>query len=60
MKLYLNYHPMISQSMQEDEIDLLTTIKAAIFYRRSKQPDYVLDYIPPTPSEFKKIVESNQ
>ncbi|PON61237.1 Diacylglycerol acyltransferase [Parasponia andersonii] len=44
----------------EDETDLVTIIKGAIFYRRSKQPDYVSDYIPPTPSEFKKIVESNQ
>ena len=51
---------MISHFVQEDETDLVTIIKGAIFYRRSKHPDYVSDYIPPTPSEFKKIVESNQ
>lgn len=46
--------------MQEDDVDLVTIIKCASFYRRSKNPDYVFDYIPPTPSEFEKIHESNQ
>lgn len=44
----------------EDDVDLVTIIKGASFYRRSKNPDYVFDYIPPTPSEFEKIHESNQ
>ncbi|XP_024021158.1 acyltransferase-like protein At3g26840, chloroplastic [Morus notabilis] len=44
----------------EDDVDLVTIIKSTSFYRRSRHPDYVFDYIPPTPSEFKKIMESNQ
>lgn len=44
----------------EDDVDLVTIIKCASFYRRYKNPDYVFDYIPPTPSEFEKIHESNQ
>ncbi|OMO85488.1 Diacylglycerol acyltransferase [Corchorus capsularis] len=42
----------------EDKVDLVTIIKGASFYRRGKHLDYVSDYIPPTPSEFKKIYES--
>ncbi|KAE8697432.1 putative Esterase/lipase/thioesterase family protein [Hibiscus syriacus] len=42
----------------EDNVDLVTTIKAAAFYRRGKQFDWVSDYVPPTPCEFKKVHES--
>ncbi|GMI67114.1 hypothetical protein like AT5G41120 [Hibiscus trionum] len=42
----------------EDNVDLVTTIKAAAFYRRGKQYDCVSDYVPPTPCEFKKLHES--
>ncbi|KAF3435296.1 hypothetical protein FNV43_RR22383 [Rhamnella rubrinervis] len=42
----------------EDDFDLVTVIKAASFYRHSKVHDYVFDYFPPTPSEFKKVNES--
>ncbi|XP_040933500.1 acyltransferase-like protein At3g26840, chloroplastic isoform X2 [Gossypium hirsutum] len=43
----------------EDGFDLVTAIKGASFYRHGKYLDYVSDYIPPTPYEFKKIYESN-
>ncbi|KAL4364341.1 hypothetical protein GQ457_04G033810 [Hibiscus cannabinus] len=42
----------------EDNVDLVTTIKAAAFYRRGKQFDCVSDYVPPTPCEFRKVHES--
>ncbi|KAJ6829546.1 acyltransferase-like protein, chloroplastic isoform X2 [Iris pallida] len=41
----------------EDGIDLVTTIKGAICYRRSSQIDYVSDYLLPTPSEFQKAAD---
>ncbi|XP_022750443.1 acyltransferase-like protein At3g26840, chloroplastic isoform X4 [Durio zibethinus] len=44
----------------EDNVDLVTIIKATSFYRRGKYLDYVSDYMPPTPYEFKKIQESNR
>ncbi|KAJ6302295.1 hypothetical protein OIU77_016392 [Salix suchowensis] len=44
----------------EDGVDLVTVIKGASFYRRGKRHDYVFDYIPPTPSEFRNICESNR
>ncbi|KAE8665697.1 Esterase/lipase/thioesterase family protein isoform 2 [Hibiscus syriacus] len=42
----------------EDNVDLVTNIKAAAFYRRGKQFECVSDYVPPTPWEFKKVHES--
>lgn len=44
----------------EDNFDLVTSIKGASFYRHGKYLDYVSDYMPPTPYEFKKIYESNR
>uniref|UniRef100_A0A2P2LET9 Catalytic n=1 Tax=Rhizophora mucronata TaxID=61149 RepID=A0A2P2LET9_RHIMU len=44
----------------EDNVDLVSTIKATSFYRRGKLHDYVSDYIMPTASEFKKEYESNR
>ncbi|KAJ6802082.1 acyltransferase-like protein, chloroplastic isoform X2 [Iris pallida] len=41
----------------EAGIDLVTTIKGAICYRRSSQIDYVSDYLLPTPSEFQKATD---
>ncbi|GLT57160.1 hypothetical protein SLA2020_301480 [Shorea laevis] len=41
----------------DDNIDLVTVLKGASFYRRGKYFDYVSDFIPPTPSEFRKILE---
>ncbi|XP_052196570.1 phytyl ester synthase 2, chloroplastic-like isoform X2 [Diospyros lotus] len=41
----------------EDDLDLVTVIQGAGFYRRARCIDYSSDYIPPTPSEFKKIYE---
>ncbi|XP_071695505.1 phytyl ester synthase 2, chloroplastic-like [Rutidosis leptorrhynchoides] len=37
----------------EEDVDMVTIIKAAGFFRRSKHTDYALDFIPPTPLEFK-------
>ncbi|GAV89404.1 LOW QUALITY PROTEIN: DAGAT domain-containing protein, partial [Cephalotus follicularis] len=45
---------------QEDGLDVETIIKGASFYRREKFHDYVKDFVPPTPSEFTKIYESNR
>ncbi|OVA09634.1 Diacylglycerol acyltransferase [Macleaya cordata] len=42
----------------EDDFDLVTVIKGAGFYRRTRNVDYVSDFIPPTPSEFKQVCES--
>ncbi|KAE9449017.1 hypothetical protein C3L33_19088, partial [Rhododendron williamsianum] len=42
----------------EDGVDLVTIIKGASFYRRARCLDYVSDYMPPTPPEFRKIHES--
>ncbi|KAL3722933.1 hypothetical protein ACJRO7_035170 [Eucalyptus globulus] len=44
----------------EEGFDLVTIIKGARFYRRGKSHDYVLDYLPPTPAEYKKQYESNR
>ncbi|WOK94469.1 acyltransferase-like protein, chloroplastic isoform X1 [Canna indica] len=41
----------------EDEVDLVTTVKGAGYYRRSRQVDFVSDYLLPTPDEFKKATE---
>ncbi|CAN1126698.1 Phytyl ester synthase 2, chloroplastic [Linum perenne] len=42
---------------QEDGPALVTTIKGSMFYRRGRNRDHISDYIPPTPLEFKKIVD---
>lgn len=47
-------------SCQEDGVDLVTIIKYAYYYRRGKSFDYVSDYIPPTPFEFKGYEESQR
>ncbi|EHA8588340.1 acyltransferase-like protein, chloroplastic [Cocos nucifera] len=41
----------------EGGIDLLTTIKGAGYFRRSRQIDYVSDYLLPTPDELQKATE---
>ncbi|EPS62304.1 hypothetical protein M569_12487, partial [Genlisea aurea] len=41
----------------DEAIDLVPVITGASFYRRRERHDYVLDYLPPTPSEFKKIYD---
>uniref|UniRef100_A0A453JAL7 Acyltransferase n=1 Tax=Aegilops tauschii subsp. strangulata TaxID=200361 RepID=A0A453JAL7_AEGTS len=42
----------------EGGFDIVTTIKGAEYYRRSSQTDFIADYLPPTPSELKKILDS--
>ncbi|KAL3722932.1 hypothetical protein ACJRO7_035169 [Eucalyptus globulus] len=44
----------------EDGFDLVTIIKCLSFYRRGKSLNYVSDYLPPTPAEYKKPCESNR
>jgi hypothetical protein len=39
---------------QEDGFNLLTVIKGANMYRRSRQWDSVTDFLPPTISEFNR------
>ncbi|CAN0924991.1 Phytyl ester synthase 2, chloroplastic [Linum grandiflorum] len=41
----------------EDGPDLVSTIKGSMFYRRGKYRDHISDYVPPTPLEFKIIVD---
>ncbi|KAL9331182.1 hypothetical protein ACSQ67_000792 [Phaseolus vulgaris] len=43
----------------EGSIDLVTIIKGTSYYRRGKYHDYASDFIPPTPDEARKIIESN-
>ncbi|KAJ6848535.1 putative acyltransferase-like protein, chloroplastic [Iris pallida] len=40
----------------EDGINLITIIKGTRTYRRSRQFDFVTDYLPPTLSEFRKLL----
>ncbi|RQO85629.2 hypothetical protein POPTR_001G323800v4 [Populus trichocarpa] len=44
----------------EDVFDLATLIKGSAFYRRGAHQDYVSDYVPPTPLEFRQIYEPNR
>lgn len=41
----------------EGNINLTTLIKGTNFYRRSNNRDYVLDYVSPTPKEFKEVYD---
>ncbi|XP_073131343.1 phytyl ester synthase 2, chloroplastic-like [Henckelia pumila] len=41
----------------EDGINLVSILIGASFYQRGKCLDYVLDYLPPSPSEFQKVYE---
>lgn len=45
--------------IQEDGINLLSIIKGTCIYRRSRQHDYVTDYLPPTHSEYKQHIEQD-
>ncbi|KAK7336128.1 hypothetical protein VNO77_16661 [Canavalia gladiata] len=44
----------------EGNIDLVTIIKGTSYYRRGKYHDYASDFIPPTPEEAQKVIESNR
>ncbi|XP_060218058.1 phytyl ester synthase 1, chloroplastic-like [Lycium barbarum] len=44
----------------EDGINLLTIIKSTSKYRRSKRHDYVMDFLPPSESEFKNALKDNR
>lgn len=50
----------LSLLLQEDGVNLLTVIKAAGMYRRSRQRDVIMDYLPPTKSEFDKTFNQDQ
>ncbi|XP_037435173.1 acyltransferase-like protein At1g54570, chloroplastic [Triticum dicoccoides] len=44
----------------EDGFDLATSIKGSTYYRRSRQPDFVSDYLPPTPDELEKAIDHDR
>ncbi|GFQ01103.1 acyltransferase-like protein at1g54570 chloroplastic [Phtheirospermum japonicum] len=44
----------------EDGVNLVSILTGTSFYRRGKRHDYVLDYLPPTPSEFEKVYEPHR
>ncbi|KAI4988909.1 hypothetical protein ZWY2020_036226 [Hordeum vulgare] len=44
----------------EDGFDLATTIKGAGYYRRSRQTDYVLDYLPVTDDELENAIDRDR
>ncbi|KAL2529233.1 Esterase/lipase/thioesterase family protein [Forsythia ovata] len=44
----------------EDGFDLVTILMGASFYRRGRNRDYVFDYLPPSPSQFRKIYEPHR
>ena len=46
--------------MQEDGVNLLTVIKGTFKYRQSRKRDVVMDFLPPSDSEFKQALESNK
>lgn len=50
----LGIHPPY---MQDDGVKFVSILTGASFYRRGRRLDYVLDYLPPTPSEFEKLYE---
>ncbi|KAL2505485.1 Esterase/lipase/thioesterase family protein [Abeliophyllum distichum] len=44
----------------EDGFDLVTILMGASFYRRGRNRDYVFDYLPPSPSQFRKIYKPHR
>ncbi|KZV18365.1 acyltransferase-like protein chloroplastic-like [Dorcoceras hygrometricum] len=46
--------------LMEDGFNLLTIIKATGTYRRTKNHDLVVDFLPPSISEFKQLIESSR
>ncbi|XP_014496767.1 acyltransferase-like protein At3g26840, chloroplastic [Vigna radiata var. radiata] len=42
----------------EGNIDLVTVIKGTSYYRRGKHHNYLSDFIPPTPDEVRKVIET--
>ncbi|XP_022852232.1 acyltransferase-like protein At1g54570, chloroplastic, partial [Olea europaea var. sylvestris] len=45
--------------VQEDGVNLLTIIKGTCTYRRSRNYDFVANYLPPSKSEFKQALSGN-
>ncbi|ONK78619.1 uncharacterized protein A4U43_C02F20710 [Asparagus officinalis] len=43
----------------EDGFNLLSVIKRTTIYRRSKQHDFVTDYLPPTKTDFRKHIDQD-
>lgn len=41
----------------EGGVNLTTVIKSSSLYRRSRNRDHVLDFVPPTPQEFKEVYD---
>lgn len=57
---FLHIDPCQFLLMQENGINLLTIIKGTSMYRRFRNHDYVMDFIPPSMSEFKQAIEGNE
>ncbi|KAL6508142.1 hypothetical protein OROHE_021684 [Orobanche hederae] len=53
-------HALFLLSLTEDGVNLVSILTGTSFYRRGRRHDYVLDYLPPTPSEFQKIYEPHR
>ena len=45
--------------VQEDGVNLLTIIKGTCKYRLSRRHDFVMDFLPPSASEFKQELKKN-
>ncbi|KAL9162817.1 hypothetical protein ABFS82_06G002500 [Erythranthe guttata] len=41
----------------DEDVRLVSILNGASFYRRGRRHDYVLDYLPPSPSEFQKVYQ---
>ncbi|MCL7050343.1 hypothetical protein MKW94_020641 [Papaver nudicaule] len=54
-----NYNDSGHLLFMEDDFNLVTVIKGAGFYRRSRKIDYVSDFIPQNLSELKKTIEGS-
>lgn len=50
---------MMAKKLPEDGFNLLSVIKRTTAYRRSRQHDFVTDYLPPTRSEFRKHIQQD-
>ncbi|CAH8297164.1 unnamed protein product [Eruca vesicaria subsp. sativa] len=47
-------------TLEEDGVDLATTLKITYYYRRGKKLDYIYDYTLPTPFELKEFEQSQR
>ncbi|KAI3500945.1 hypothetical protein L1887_36774 [Cichorium endivia] len=55
---YHIYQNLIRDINKEEKFDMLTVIKGAGFYRRTRYTNYASDILPPSPHEIKRILDS--